>query len=182
MTRVEYGMREASGRIRESCLRGVRPYARPSRLVCFAHALVHLPRSTSAGCVSRLQVYGARVWRHGVAVRAQDCRHMWWAHANAIQPLSCRVTTKICLRGRRIHVCPQGCRSYPFGTLMRFANLPSLQRPGRAASSVSTARSGPKLLMTPPLIADCPCLIALMSATAALSTHHMPLSLSEQRH
>jgi hypothetical protein len=106
MTSVECGTREVSEQTQEIRLRGVCPCARPSRLVCFAQAQVRRLRSTSVGCGSRLHVYGARVWRHGAGVCAQDRRHTW-AHANAMQPRSCRVTARRCIRGRRIMACRQ---------------------------------------------------------------------------
>lgn len=100
MTSVECGTREVSAQIRQTRLRDAHLGARQSRLVCFAQALVRRPRSTSAGCGSRLQACGALVWKHGVGVYVLNCRHTW-AHANVIQPLSCRVTTKRCFRSRR---------------------------------------------------------------------------------
>jgi hypothetical protein len=160
MTSVECETREVSERTLEIHLRGVYPGARPSRLVCFAQAQVRRLRSTSAGCGSRLHVYGAWVWRHGVAVCAQDCRHTW-AHANAIQSRSCRVTARRCIRGRRIMACPQqspvvslpstdaDCKSAcaAFGSNRAVPYLP-LRYPRPAAGTALA----PSVQLTPPLI------------------------------
>jgi hypothetical protein len=172
-------MREVSGQIRESCLRDVRPYARQSRLVCFAQAQLRPTRSTCAGRESRLQVYSAPVWRHGVVVYVQDCRRTW-AHATT-QPHPCRVTTRRCLRGRLIMACQQRCRRTP-SALMRFANLPSLRRPGRCLPLRYPRPAVTQAFGDPAIDCGLPLYDSSMSATAALSTHHMPLSdfLSEQ--
>jgi hypothetical protein len=138
MTSVECETMEVSERILEihlpeTRLRGVCPDARPTRLVYFAQARVRRLRSTSVGCESRLHVYGARVWKHGAVVCAQDYRHTW-AHANAIQPRSCRVTARRCIRGRRIMACQTTKSRRISSAPMQIANLPvlPLQRPGRA--------------------------------------------------
>lgn len=103
MTSVGCEMREVWAPSLQTRLRGAHLGARPSRLVCAAQAQAHRPRSTSAGHgAARLQVCGARVWRYGAAVCVQGCCRHTRARANAIQPLSCRATTRICVRGRWI--------------------------------------------------------------------------------
>lgn len=161
--------------IRATRLQDAHLGARSSRLVCFAQVLVRRPRSTSAGCESRLQVCDAQVWTHGVGVYVLIGRHTW-AHASAIQPLSCRVTARRCLRGRRIMLVKTKVPSYP-SALMRLANLPfaASQRPGRAClfgiHGPQLCPPLPRASMTPPLIVD-----SFLSAKAALSSHHMPCS------
>jgi hypothetical protein len=174
MTSVECGTREVSEQTQEIRLRGVCPCARPSRLVCFAQAQVRRLRSTSAGCESRLHVYGARVWRHGAGVCAQDYRHTW-AHASAMRHRSCRVTARRCIRGRRIMAC-QTTKSRRISSehrcRLQICLCCLLQRPGRAlpASSVSTARSCDRPCPERPIDPAIDCVDdSSMSATAALS-------------
>ena len=120
MTSVVSERKEVWAQILQTRLRGAHPGASQSCPVCFAQALVHRPRSTSAGYGARLQVCGAQVWRYGVAVCVQDYRRHTRGRADALQPRSCRVTTRICVRGWSNHglskqesaliaVCKSGC-------------------------------------------------------------------------